>query len=75
MNRNLIIPFVVYLTDVCLTTKNETELADSDVSDIKHVLKNWANWTSSFTFELCSLFEGRPITSWGCVSVLVLYYL
>ena len=75
MNRNLIIPFVVYLTDVCLTTKHETELADSDVSDVKHVLNNWANWTSSLTFELCSQLEGRPINCWGWISVLVLYYL
>ena len=66
MNRDLIIPFVLYLDAVCLTTKHETESADSDVSEVKHVSNNWTTWTSSLTLKLMFTPEGK---------ILILYQL
>ena len=66
MNRDLIIPFVLYLDAVCLTTKHETESADSDVSEVKHVSNNWTTWTSSLRLELMFTPEGK---------ILILYQL
>ena len=75
MNRDLIIPFVLYLDAVCLTTKHETESADSDVSEVKHVSNNWATWTCCLTLELRFTPEGKTRTFYQLIFEVELQFL